>query len=85
MVISKHSEQSPDTLNNVALSKESGGEFWVNTKYNDLNLDWLADTGSPRSFIQYSKAQEIVDIHLESKITNFKEKTRYKCFNNQEI
>ena len=75
----------PDTVNNVALSKESGGEFWVNTKYNDLNLDWLADTGSPRSFIQYSKAQDIVDIHPESKITNFKEKTRYKCFNNQEI
>ena len=75
----------PDIVNNVALSKESGGEFWVNTKFNDLNLDWLADTGSPRSFIQYSKAQEIVDIYPESKITNFKEKTRYKCFNNQEI
>ena len=75
----------PDTVNNVALSKESRGEFWVNTKCNDLNLDWLADTGSARSFIQYSKAQEIVDIHPESKITNFKEKTRYKCFNNQEI
>ena len=74
-----------NTVNNVALSKNSGGEFWVNTKYNELNLDWLADTGSPRSFIQYSKAQEIVDIHPESKITNFKEKTRYKCFNNQEI
>ena len=75
----------PDTVNNVALSKESGGEFLVNTKCNDLNLDWLADTGSPRSFIQYSKVQEIVDIHPESKITNFIEKTRYKCFNNQEI
>ena len=75
----------PNTVNNVALSKESGAEFCVNTKYNDPKLDWLADTGSPRSFIQYSKAQEIVDIHPESKITNFKEKTRYKCFNNQEI
>ena len=66
----------PDTVNNVALSKESGGEFWVNTKYNDLNLDWLADTGPPRSFMQYSKAQEIIDIHPESKITNFKEKNK---------
>ena len=72
-------------VNNVSLNKETGGEFWVKTNDNNLELDWLADTGSPRSFMQYSKAQEIVRNHTSSKITTFKEKTRYKCFNNQDI
>ena len=72
-------------VNNVSLNKEAGGEFWVRTNYNNLELDWLADTVSPRSFMQYSKAQEIVLNNIPSKITTFKEKTRYKCFNNQDI
>ena len=36
-------------------------------------------------FPQYSKAQEIVSKNKTSKITTFNEKTRYKCFNNQDI
>ena len=72
-------------VNDVSLNKEAGGEFWVKTNYNNIELDWLADTGSPRSFMQYSKAQEIVSKNTTSKITTFKEKTRYKCFNNQDI
>ena len=72
-------------VDNVSLNKEAGGEFWVKTNYNNSELDWLADTGLPRSFMQYSKAQEIVSKNTTSEITAFKEKTRYKCFNNQEI
>ena len=71
----------PNKVNKVSLPKETGAEFWVKTNYSTLELDWLADTGSPRSFIQNSKAQEIVRNHPGSKITTFKEKTRYRCFN----
>ena len=72
-------------LNNVSLNKETGGEFLVKTNYNNLELNWLADTGSPRLFMQYSKAQEIVRKNTSSKITRFKVKTKYNCFNNQDI
>ena len=68
-------------VNNVLLNKELGREFWVKTNYNSLELDWFADTGSPRLFMQYSKAQDIVHKYTQT----FKEKTRYKCFNNQDI
>ena len=50
-----------------------------------MEVDWLANTGSPRSFMQYSKAKEIVLNHPPSKISTFNEMTRYKCFNNQDI
>ena len=35
-------------INNVSLNKDTVGEFWVKTKYRNSDIDWLADTGSPR-------------------------------------
>ena len=72
-------------ISNVSLNKETGGEFWVKTNFSNMEIDWLADTGSPRSFMQQSKTKDIVRKHPSTKISTFINKTRYKCFNNQDI
>ena len=72
-------------VNTIAFNKSTGGECWVKTDGNNTELDWLADTGSPRSFLGYTKATEITKPNIESKITTFNEKSRYKCFNNEDI
>ena len=74
-----------EEINNVSLNKETGGEFWLKTNFGNKETDWIADTGSPRSFMQESKAKDIVRKHPLTKISTFNEKTRYKCFNNQDI
>ena len=72
-------------INTISFNKTTGGECWVKTNGNNTEVDWLADTGSPRSFLEYAKAKEITKQNKESKITMFDEKSRYKCFNNQDI
>ena len=71
-------------INTISVNKTTGGECWVKTNGKNTEVDWLADTGSPRSFLEYTKAKEITKQNKESKITMF-EKSRYKCFNNQDI
>ena len=39
-------------INNVSLNKDTGGEFAVKTNCGNTEIDWLADTGPPRSFMQ---------------------------------
>ena len=72
-------------INTIAFNKSTGGECWVKTNGNNTELDWLADTGSPRSFLENKKATEITKPNIENKITTFNEKSRYKCFNNEDI
>ena len=72
-------------VNNVSLNKETSGEYWVKTNYRTSEIDWLADTGSPRSFIQESNAKELTAKYPDTSISNFTEKTKYKCFNSQDI
>ena len=72
-------------VNNVSLNKDTSGEFWLKTKYRASEIDWLADTGSPGSFMQESIAKEITARYPDSSISKFTEKTKYKCFNNQDI
>ena len=48
-------------------------------------MDWLADTSSPLSFMEHAKAKEITNKNKASRITTFDKKSRYKCFNNQDI
>ena len=72
-------------MNHVSLNKETGGEFWVKTNCVNFEIDWLADTGSPRSFMQESTARGILFKHPSKRITAFTEKTKYKRFNNQVI
>ena len=51
-----------------------------------MEIDWLADTGSPRSFMQESTAKKITANYPKTSIAKYTEKkTKYKCFNNQDI
>ena len=72
-------------VNNVSINKDTSGEFWVKTNYRASEIDWLADTGSPRSLMQESTAKEITVRYPVTSISNFTEKTKYKCFNDQDI
>ena len=72
-------------VNNVSLNKDTSGEFWVKTNFRTSEIDWLADTGSPRSFTQDSAAKEITTKYPDTNISKFTEKPKYKCFNDQEI
>ena len=72
-------------VNNVSLNKDESGEFWLKTNYRTSEINWLADTGSPRSFMQESAAKEITVRYPDTSISKITENTKYKCFNNQDI
>ena len=44
---------------NDSVNKNSDGELWVEFLTDQEKLQWLADTGSPRSFINNDKALEL--------------------------
>ena len=66
---------------NNFISKESKGEFWVETTTQSHKLQWLADTGSPRSFINQEIAQQLQKEIQNIRIEKFTENTIYKFFN----
>ena len=70
---------------NNFINKESNGEFWVETTTQSHKLQWLADTGSPRSFINQEFAQKLRKEIQNIRIEKFTENTIYKCFNNNNI
>ena len=70
---------------NNFINKESNGEFWVETTTQSHKLQWLADTGSPRSFINQEFAQKLQKEIQNIQIEKFTENTIYKCFNNNNI
>ena len=73
-------KQSNDNLN-----KNSDGEFWVETLTMQKKLHLLADTGSPRSPINTEKAMELSEKVPNATIHPYKEFTKYRCFNNNNI
>ena len=81
----------PTILNkqpNDTVNKNSDGEFWLETVTDQEKLQWLADTGSPRSFINRSfidKALELTTKIPNAAIHPYKENTKYRCFNNNNI
>ena len=70
---------------NDILNKNSDGEFWVETVTDQGKLQWLANTGSPRSFINNDKAMELTKKIPNAAIHPYKENTKYRCFNNNNI
>ena len=70
---------------NDILNKNSDGEFWVETVTDQVKLQWLANTGSPRSFINTDKAIELTKKIPNAAIHPYKENTKYRCFNNNNI
>ena len=63
-------------VNIVSLNKDTSGEFWVKTNCRKPEIDWLADTGSPRSFMQESIAKDLITKHQDASISKFTEKTK---------
>ena len=68
------------------LSPSISDEIWIKTYTDTFETDWLADTGSPRSFIRKTEADRIL---RQCKSAKWKEpsgcQTQYRCFNNIEI
>ena len=60
------------TVTKKDFKENQQGEFWIKTKSNEQDINWLVDTGSPRSFISRRTAQHLV----------IKE---FRCFNNDKI
>ena len=79
----------PSTFNpmkNWSLNKTHAEEIWVETRTtNNQTVHWLADTGSPRSFLTLEKAKEILKDNPKIALQPYKSKTEYRCFNNNNI
>ena len=79
---------APDSfseLHNIELNTNTPKEIWVETTTNKLKIQWLADTGSPRSFITKEQATEIMKHNPGVKLQQYTSQTKYKCFNNNNI
>ena len=68
------------------LSPRITDEIWIKTSSDTTEIDWLADTGSPRSFVCKTEAERILQ-HCKS--AKWKHptgcQTQYRFFNNIEI
>ena len=67
------------------LNKNQQGEFWLQTKSKDENINWLVDTGSPRSFISRSTAQKLITKLGNKIIKQDKDIGEFRCFNNNKM
>ena len=55
------------------------------TLKNNSKLNWLADTGSPRTFINMHTAEELIYKYKNLKLEDYNGYLNFKCFNNQDI
>ena len=60
--------------------------IWIKTSSDTTEIDWLADTGSPRGFVCITEAERILR-HCKSAKWKHPNgcQTQYRCFNNIEI
>ena len=68
------------------LSPNISDEIWIKTNTGEFETEWLADTGSPRSFICKTEADRILQQCNSARWKETKNgQTQYICFNNIEI
>ena len=68
------------------LSPKIPDEIWIKTTEGTTEINWLADTGSPRSFICKTEAERILRACRTAKWKDpTGNNTQYRCFNNIEI
>ena len=73
-------------VRNIIVNKKQNDEIWIKTRCNNSEtIERLADTGSPRSFINQSTAKKLMTKNPNIKIEQYNENKRYRCFNNKEI
>ena len=66
--------------------KEQNDEIWVQTTCNNSEkIEWLADTGSPCSFINPTTANKFKTQNPNVRLEKYNENKHYRCFNNKEI
>ena len=67
------------------INKTRRGEFWLKTNTNKKQTYWLADTGSPRSFMNIQTAKNLL-VDNKTKIQHAdKSLGEFRCFNNNKI
>ena len=75
-----------NTKNSNLNNKTSYGEIIKQTKTkSNYTIHWLAETGSPRSFIDIQTAKDLLQKHEQTKLEDYHGYTKFKCFNNNEI
>ena len=70
---------------NDEINKDPYGEFWVETTKTQNKVQLLADTGSPRSFMNIDMAAKLQQEMPNVKLTEYTETTVYKIFTNNNI
>ena len=72
--------------NNEISNRTPHGEIIIQTTINKVNkLCWLADTGSPRSFIDITTASELLQSNTNLEMKPYNKQMKFKCFNNKDI
>ena len=73
-------------VNNVQLNAALPKEIWVETTTtNKLTIQWLADTGSPRTFMSKEQANKIMEQNTKIRLQPYTSQTKYKCSNYNNI
>ena len=67
------------------INRNMDGELWVETSTNQEKLQWIVDTGSLHSFIISKSVKELTNLFPNSKIYPYKESTKHRGFNNNNI
>ena len=73
------------TEKNTCLNNSDLGEFWVATSTNNKEIAWLADTGSPKTFMNKNTAKHLLLQIKKARTVPYKEQEKFKCFNDKEI
>ena len=75
-----------DVRNDELNNKTPYGEIIIPTTLKNKNkLNWLADTGSPHSFIDIQTAEELIQKYKNMKLEDYHGHMKFKCFNNKDI
>ena len=75
-----------ETKNFELKNMTPNGEIIIQTTPNKNNkLNWLTDTGSPRSFIDINTANELIQNNKNMILQSYVGQMKFKCFNNQDI
>ena len=67
------------------INKSNIGEFWLETLTDNTKLQWLADTGSTRSFISQTTADQLINKLWKNIRKRATQVGNFRCFNNNKI
>ena len=73
------------TVTKKDFNNNQQGEFWIQTKSKEEDINWLVDTGSPQSFISRRTAQYLITKLGNKIVKQDKNIAEFRCFNNNKI